>query len=122
VMGIFNAPRPDQNHALAAVRAAWQISQTLMDDSMLQFRVGVNTGWAVVGNIGTPQALNYTAIGDAVNRAKRLQEMAKPGQLLISESSMSLLPEGVNTRSLGVQMLRGKTRPVEIFEVIGFKK
>src|SRR5690606_3090856 len=101
------------------IRAAWRITQLLSDDSNLQFRVGINRGQAVVGNIGTPQALNYTAIGDVVNRAKRLQEMAKPGQILVSGSSLEHLPGKVTTRSLGMQPLRGKTRPVEIFEIIG---
>lgn len=119
VMGIFNAPRPDEQHTLHAIRAAWRITQRLSDDSNLQFRVGINRGQAVVGNIGTPQALNYTAIGDAVNRAKRLQEMAKPGQILVSGSSLEHLPGKVTTRSLGMQPLRGKTRPVEVFEIIG---
>ena len=121
VMGIFNAPRVDATHTLHAVQAAWELMQALREEPDLQFSVGINTGSAAVGNIGIPQAMNYTAIGDAVNQAKRLQEMAKPGQILISATAKELLPPTVITHYLGKHTLRGKERAIEIFEVIDVK-
>ncbi len=119
VMGIFNAPQPDEDHTFHAVKAAWQFTQALQQENDLQFSVGINAGLTTVGNIGIPQAMNYTAIGDPVNQAKRLQEMAKPGQILISQAVLDLLPDTIDTRPLGKHTLRGKEKAIEIFEVVG---
>ena len=118
VMGIFNAPNPDPDHAWHAIQAAWQLIRALKADPVLQFSVGINTGTAVAGNIGTAQAMNYTVIGDAVNQAKRLQEMAKPGQVLISGSTQALLlPDQVGLLPLGSFQLRGRSQDTDIFAV-----
>ncbi len=117
VMGVFNTPLPDSDHAFHAVQAAWQLIRALKWDPVLQFSVGINTGVAVAGNIGTAQAMNYTVIGDAVNQAKRLQEMAKPGQVLISGSTKELLPDKVGLLSLGGFQLRGRSQDTDIFAV-----
>lgn len=119
VMGIFNAPRPNPDHALQAIKAAWQFTQLLRQQQLsLTFSVGINTGLTFVGNIGTAQAMNYTAIGDTVNQAKRLQEMARPNQILVSRATLDLIDTGVEARFLGSQTLRGKEQPVEVFEVV----
>ena len=115
VMGVFNAPNPDPDHAWHAAQAAWQLIRALKSDPVLQFSVGINTGTAVAGNIGTAQAMNYTVIGDAVNQAKRLQEMAKPGQVLISGATQALLPEQVGLLPLGQFQLRGRSQETDIF-------
>ncbi len=115
VMGVFNAPNPDPHHAWHAAQAAWQLIRALKSDPILQFSVGINTGTAVAGNIGTTQAMNYTVIGDAVNQAKRLQEMAKPGQVLISGSTRALLPDKAGLLPLGSFQLRGRKQETDIF-------
>jgi class 3 adenylate cyclase len=117
VMGVFNTPLPDPDHAWHAVQAAWKLICTLKSDPILQFSVGINTGTAVAGNIGTAQAMNYTVIGDAVNQAKRLQEMAKPGQVLISGSTQALLPKEVGLLPLGSFQLRGRSQETDIYAV-----
>ncbi len=117
VMGVFNTPLSDPDHAWHAVQAAWQLICALKTDPILQFSVGINTGTAVAGNIGTAQAMNYTVIGDAVNQAKRLQEMAKPGQVLISGSTHALLPAEVGLLSLGSFQLRGRSQETDIYAV-----
>jgi class 3 adenylate cyclase len=119
VMGVFNTPLADPDHALHAVQAAWQLIRALKYDPVLQFSVGINTGVAVAGNIGTAQAMNYTVIGDAVNQAKRLQEMAKPGQVLISGATQALLPDEVGLLSLGGFQLRGRSQDTKIYAVTG---
>lgn len=119
IMGIFNAPEDDPDHAWDALRAGWQIVQALRDHPILHFSVGVNTGEAVVGNVGTMEAMNYTAIGDAVNQAKRLQEMAKRGQLLIGAGTHALTAARIQATSLGLKSLRGRRNKSEVFEVTG---
>lgn len=117
VMGVFNTPLSDPDHALHAVQAAWQLICALKTDPILQFSVGINTGVAVAGNIGTIQAMNYTVIGDAVNQAKRLQEMARPGQVLISGDTQALLPETVGLLPLGSFQLRGRSQDTDIYAI-----
>lgn len=120
VMGIFNAPRPDPDHALHAVKAAWHFTHLLHHQQLsLTFSVGINTGITFVGNIGTTQAMNYTAIGDTVNQAKRLQEMARPNQILISRATFDLIATAVEVHPLGPQILRGKEQSIEVFEILG---
>lgn len=117
VMGVFNAPLPHPDHALHAVRAAWELIQALKDELILQFSIGINTGTAVAGNIGTTQVMNYTVIGDAVNQAKRLQEMAKPGQILISETTYRALRSNVDALNLGNHRLKGRKQETGIYYV-----
>ncbi len=117
VMGVFNAPEDDEDHALHAVRAAWQIAQSLNDDPALRYSIGLNTGTAVAGNIGTADVMNYTIIGDAVNQAKRLQEMARPGQILISQSTHDLTKKHVYAFPLGSFQLRGRQQETHVFHV-----
>lgn len=119
VMGIFNAPRPDSDHALHAIKAAWRFTQLLRQQALsLAFSVGISTGPTFVGNIGTVRAMNYTAIGDTVNQAKRLQEMARPNQILVSRATLDLVAAGVEARPLGSHTLRGKAQPVDLFEIL----
>lgn len=117
VMGVFNAPDDEPDHARHAVRAAWKIIQSLKDDPVLCYSIGVNTGTAVAGNIGTADVMNYTVIGDAVNQAKRLQEMARPGQILISQSTYDLTKKHVYAFPLGGFQLRGRRQETHIFHV-----
>jgi adenylate cyclase len=89
----------------------------MKNDPVLQFSVGINTGTAVAGNIGTKEVMNYTVIGDAVNQAKRLQEMAKPSQILISGSTYNLIRPKTSALALGAHRLKGRQQTTEIFFV-----
>ncbi|MEW5959636.1 MAG: response regulator, partial [Chloroflexota bacterium] len=115
VMAFFNAPLAQPDHTLRAVRAAWhlqrkveQLHQFLPPQHRLEFGVGVGVGEAVVGNIGTPQLMDYTVIGDSVNRVKRLQENARGGQILISQETYYLLQDRIFARSIGAVHLKGQ--------------
>src|SRR5690606_20160043 len=106
LMAIFNAPKKQADHvhrateaALAIIKAAGEINTIYGYD--LAYSVGVHVGEAVVGYIGTSYAVNYTAIGDTVNLAKRLQESAEPNQILIEESVVRALGNQVKARALG---------------------
>jgi PAS domain S-box-containing protein len=95
LMAIFNAPLPQKRHALHAVRAAWKMrmavieyQRSLPQEAHISFGIGVNTGLATVGNVGAPQRLqNYTAIGDVVNVASRLQSNATDNNILLNDTT-----------------------------------
>jgi class 3 adenylate cyclase len=79
----------------------------------------VHLGEAVVGNIGTVKAMNYTAIGDTVNVAKRLQERAEPGQVLISAEVYAQISGSSEVREVGEISVKGRHQPVTVYELIG---
>ncbi|RME77468.1 MAG: GAF domain-containing protein, partial [Chloroflexi bacterium] len=128
VMAFFNAPLPQPDHTLRAVRAAQKllqkvelVHQYLPPEQRLEFGVGIDVGEAVVGNIGTSQLMNYTAIGDTVNKAKRLQENARGGQILVSQEVYFMLSGQVEARSVGDMHLKGQSRPETVYEVVAVR-
>jgi adenylate cyclase len=128
VMAYFNAPLPQPDHALRAVRAAWRICRAV-DESharlpsahRLQFGVGVSTGEVLVGNTGGPQMMSYTVIGDVVNVSRRLQERARAGQILICRHVHKLVRSFVEVRSVGMVELKGHSQPEAAFEVVAVR-
>jgi adenylate cyclase len=129
VMAHFGTPlRPIPDHALQAVRTAWAIRQA-MDEyhksvppaDRLSFGMGVNTGGAVVGNVGGEDQMEYTPIGDAVNLAKRLQESAKPGQILLSQSTYEEVKDYVEVNALQPIQVKGRTAFEQVYELLGIK-
>ena len=83
--------------------------------------VGINVGDAVVGNIGTDKQRNYSAIGDSVNYAKRLQENAKGGQILLSQLAYEVVKANVEVKELPPLQVKGRSVPEPVYEVIGLK-
>jgi adenylate cyclase len=84
--------------------------------------VGITTGPAVVGNIGSTTIHNYTAIGDSVNLASRLQGHAHPGQILLNAVAYERVCEHVIGRELGHIQVKGHREPVLAFQVLGLRK
>lgn len=126
LMAIFNAPKKQDDHVHKATEAALAIIQAAKEINKiygykLAYSVGVHTGEAVVGYIGTKYAVNYTAIGDTVNLAKRLQESAAPGQIMIEESVVSRLGDRVKVRPLGDIHVKGRKTPAKGYELIDLK-
>lgn len=122
VMALFNAPIPNANHARRATAAALGIQEGLKAVSRtlkldLQARVGVATGYARVGRLGSMDRKDYTAIGDVVNLASRLEAFAKPGEVILDEQAFrqvvedypELIPEKLN--------VRGFSEPVEVYRI-----
>ncbi len=123
LMAIFNAPVRQPDHALHAARAALSIQAAVGriaadDRTRPRFRAGVNTGPAVVGNIGGHQMRNFTAIGDTTNLAARLQTFAEPGQVVIGETTYEQIATVARIRPLGAPELKGKSRPVQAYELL----
>jgi PAS domain S-box-containing protein len=128
VMAWFNAPLPQPDHTLRAVRAALAIREAvaalhaeLPEEGHLDFGVGIHYGDAVLGWIGTEKRLEYTAISDAVNTCKRIQENADRNQILISRIAYERVIEEVDARPFAPLTVKGKTVPLEAYEVIGMK-
>lgn len=125
VIGLFNAPMSQPDHALRAVRAGMEIVAAFQaaakPDCQLTIGVGINTGEAIVGNIGTPQLMNYTAIGDAMNLAQRLQEMAGRNEILIGPKTLEQVRDQVLVEALGPYPVRGRSEPIIPYRVLAIK-
>ena len=129
VMAFFNAPLPQPDHVLQAVRAALLLKQAVISypkpiiaEYQLNFGIGICVGESVVGNIGTPKLMNYTAMGDSVNKAKRLQEHAKGGQILITQETLAVIQPHVQVRPIGRLHLKGQPAEEPVYEVVGLKQ
>ncbi|WP_285753727.1 adenylate/guanylate cyclase domain-containing protein [Lentzea sp. NBRC 105346] len=121
VIALFNAPVPQPDHALRAAKAALDLQNTangVAREGWPRFRVGVNTGSALVGNIGSESMRHFTAIGDTVNLAARLEGAAPAGGVVISASTRAQLP-GARVTPLAPITVKGKTEPVEAFVLGG---
>jgi adenylate cyclase len=125
VVALFNAPLPQPDHVLRAVRAASRMQQgiaslhpDLPPACRLGYGVGITVGDAVVGNIGTAQQMNYTAIGPSVNLARRLQEAAAPGQILLTRLAYQRVQEDVEARPLSPLRVEGINEPIEVYELL----
>ena len=127
LMALFGAPYASELDAVKAVRAGVEMQRAMVTfnermraDNLppIQIGVGVNTGSAIVGYIGSESRLDYTAIGDTINIASRLEGLAQPGQIVISENTMQSLDETFRVRSLGTERLKGKNVNLRILEVV----
>jgi len=88
----------------------------------LQVRMGINTGYCTVGNFGAETRMDYTIIGREVNLASRLESVAQPGEILISEASYNLVRDVIMCRDKGQITVKGFTRPVQIYQVVDFRR
>lgn len=120
VLAIWNAPHPQPRHAALALKGALSLiqeAQAVGDE--LSYGVGVHTGDAVVGNLGTDRFMHYTAIGDTVNVAARLQAEAPAGAVVCSDAVIREVGDAVEATSLGALVLKGRSQPVAAYRVLG---
>lgn len=122
VMAIFNAPEDQPDHPQLAAEAALMLQQAAREmaeerQDGLSFSIGLHVGEAVVGYIGTDTAVNYTAVGDVINVAKRLQEHAAPGQILAAQSYIERLGSAAAARPLGEITFRGRKQVTVAYEL-----
>jgi class 3 adenylate cyclase len=120
LMVLFNAPIRQHDHAQAAARAALSVSRTIgaaadAHPGWPKVRIGINSGPALIGNVGGEDVRSFTAIGDTVNLASRLESLAPPGEVVVGEGTRTLLGADVAVRSLGTVAVKGKHAPVEAF-------
>jgi len=127
-MALFNGFVPLEDYIYKAVKAAWDMvnGAEAVNASIKErfgidigFGVGVHCGDAIVGNLGPAFRKDYTAIGDAVNTAARLESQAKHSQVLLSRDIIELLQDRIKTEPLGEIQLKGKSAPLEVFRLVG---
>ncbi|MBL8160356.1 MAG: response regulator [Anaerolineae bacterium] len=128
VMALYNTPLGQSDHAVRAVRTALEIREGLESfnaqfESQYRMKInfGIHTGIAVVGNIGSQQIMNFTAVGDTVNLASRLQGLSQDGQILVSQATFELLGSQFTVRELGERNVKGRQESVLVYEVLGEK-
>lgn len=128
VMAWFNAPIPQPDHTLRAVKSALMIRNGIRElhaklpkDAHLSFGVGIHYGEAVLGLVGTEQRVDYTAIGDSINTAKRIQENTGPGQIFISAAAYYNVKKQVEVNEVEPVTAKGKSEPITVFEVVDLK-
>jgi class 3 adenylate cyclase/tetratricopeptide (TPR) repeat protein len=128
LMAIFGAPVAQEDHAARAAHAALDIQEALADYARevedrlgvaFRMRIGLNTGLVVVGRIGDDLRMDYTALGDTVNLAARLQQVAEPGDVVASERTRREAGDAFEWLDLGTRMVRGKNTPVRMFRIAG---
>lgn len=130
IMAFWGAPLADKDHAYHACSSALNMQRKLLalhtkwihfGRPVVNQRIGVNTGKAVVGNMGAEERLNYTAVGDAVNLASRLEGVNKEygTRLLMSDNTYRQVHDRILSREMDLVVVVGKTEPVRIYELIG---
>lgn len=124
VMALFNTPVEQGDHIARAVKSALHIQdetywfhQKLPPEHRMTINFGIHSGNAVVGNVGTVELMDFTAVGDTVNVAARLQSMADGGQILVSETVYRSVDDFVFGRSRGEIKVKGRSEPVHVYQV-----
>lgn len=126
VMALFGAPEPHDDHATRALLTAEDMLAYVETasagwaqkyDVRVQLAIGIASGDAVVGNVGSESRMDYTAIGDVVNIAARLEAIARPGQILSTEATRDDAGEGFEFVQVDERVLAGRSTPMVILEV-----
>ena len=124
-MALWGAPFSHEDDAKRAVlcasdmlRAIYSMLRRLEPEKWFKLRIGINTGKVIAGQIGSKNMLEYTVVGPPVNIAARIQAMAQPNQILISESTRQQLGVGVPTVDLGFIEVKGANSPVRVYELV----
>ena len=124
VMALYNAPEEQVDHTARAVKSALHIQdelywfhEKLPPENRMQINFGIHTGMAVVGNVGTNTRMEFTAVGDTINVASRLQDAADQGSILVSAAVHAQIEDFAYGRYRGYLNVKGRTEPVAIYEV-----
>ncbi|HEU5323932.1 MAG TPA: adenylate/guanylate cyclase domain-containing protein, partial [Methylomirabilota bacterium] len=127
IMALFGAPLAHEDHAVRACAAALRMQESLAryaeevqrtEGVALQIRVGLNSGDVVVRSIGSDLRTDYTAVGQTTHLAARLEQMARPGTVLLTAATLRLAEHHVQARPLGRLPIKGLEHPVEVYELL----
>jgi class 3 adenylate cyclase/tetratricopeptide (TPR) repeat protein len=128
IMALFGAPLAHEDHAVRACYAALRMQESITrysdqigqaGDDPVQIRVGLNSGEVVVRSIGSDLHMDYTAVGETVHLAARMEELAPPGRVWLTASTLRLGEGLVQVTAAGLVPVRGRAEPVEVFELAG---
>jgi adenylate cyclase len=127
IMAVFGAPLDMPDHAARAIRAALEMQERLAEWNAerpegpeFQIRIGINTGNAVAGEIGSVNKMEYTVLGDTVNTASRLESaVARPGTVVIGKQTRESVGDEFECEALGSFSVKGKEKSVLAYEVRG---
>src|SRR6266542_1467938 len=128
IMALFGAPLAHEDHAVRACYAALRMQESVnryadgvrrTEGVPIQIRVGLNSGEVVVGAIGNDLKMDYTAVGQTVHLASRMEQMAKPGSIMMTADALRLAEGYMQVKSLGPVNVKGMNEPVEVNEVTG---
>jgi adenylate cyclase len=128
IMAYWGFPLDNEDHAFLAVSAAMSMRQAMLDwrketDKLpINIGIGINTGEAVIGNVGSEEFMDFTVIGDAVNVASRLEGINKEygTTIIISRATYEKVKDRIQVRSLGWAELKGKDGQIEVFEPLHY--
>jgi class 3 adenylate cyclase len=126
-MALFGAPLTHEDHVRRALLAALAVQQVLHEGGAtadpeldeLQVRIGIHTGPVVFGPVADNLSMNYTVIGDTANVAARLQQVAEPGTILLSEVTRALAEGYARVEPIGPLILKGKAEPISAYRLLG---
>ncbi|NEO05732.1 MAG: adenylate/guanylate cyclase domain-containing protein [Moorea sp. SIO3I8] len=132
IMAVFGSPLPQEDHAWRAVQTALEMRRRLKEFNQqrvetnrkpLKIGIGINSDSVISGNIGSTKRMEFTSIGDGVNLGARLETASKQYgcDILISENTYRACPEQILARELDKVIVKGKTKPVSIYELVGLK-
>jgi adenylate cyclase len=130
IMAVYGAPLDMPDHAAAAVKSALEMQERLTEFNSerkegphLRIRIGINSGKAVAGEIGSINKKEYTVLGDVVNTASRLESsVAKPGMVVIGENTYNAVIDQFECKSMGSFTLKGKEKVVSVYEVVSLAR
>jgi adenylate cyclase len=123
IMAVFNALDDQPDHAIHAARAALAMQEytartAAEHPEWPRFRVGLNSGLAVIGNVGSTGQRSFAAIGDTTNVAARVQAIAQPGQVLLADATYRRMRDRVRVEPLGPVSLKGRTETTDVYELL----
>jgi adenylate cyclase len=130
IIGLFGAPIPIEDAPFKAVACALGMLQALEEFNRtraaenlapIRIGIGINTGKVITGSIGSTRALQYTAIGDAMNVASRLVNLASPGEVIISENTFRYVADRVDATALPPVKVKGKADELKVYRVNGLR-
>ena len=129
VMGLFGVPIATETHAEQCVRACMEMQKEFMaaskrsgNEILAKVGIGVNTGPLVSGNLGSEAKMEYSVIGDDVNKASRINHLAKAGDVVISKSTYDPIRSLITAEELEPQQVKGKSEPLQVFRVLSIKE
>jgi len=128
VLAVFGVPVYQKDHIKNAVSAAFEMQQAFRSAGasanvlLSSIGIGIHTGLVVSGNIGSPVKMEYTVIGDSVNVASRISEIASPGEIIISSNILEQIPDFIEVQALQPHKIKGRSRPIKTYRALKIRE